>query len=136
MLEMLDIMDDRWSDFIQYQEQANIFHSPAWSNMLMHAYQFQPHALADINSDGKVKAGIPIIEKASPVGKRSWVSLPFTDHCSPLSLDPDGMSQFSTQLGQFIQKDPEKGVELRWPFPGLDILLPKQDFVLHKFNLV
>lgn len=135
MLEMLDIMDDRWLEFLQHHDQANIFHAPAWSIMLKHAYLFQPYALADITSDGKVSAGLPIIEKISPLGKRSWVSLPFTDHCAPLSLDPDGMRHFSTKLDHFIKKDLEKGVEIRWHFPGMDSLLPKQDFVLHNLTL-
>ena len=42
---------------------------------------------------------------------------------------------FPRTLDQFIKKDREKGVEIRWPFPGMDSLLPKQDFVLHKLTL-
>ena len=94
-----------------------------------------PMLLADINTDGKLTAGIPIIEKVSLLGKRSCVSLPFTDHCAPLSMDPDGMRHFSTQLGQFIKNNPEKGFEIRWSFPGMGSLVPKQDFVLHKLTL-
>ena len=45
MLEMLDIMDNRWREFLQDRDQANIFHAPAWSAMLKHAYKFHPYAI-------------------------------------------------------------------------------------------
>lgn len=135
MLEMLETVDNRWLEFLQSQDQVNIFHTPAWSIMLNHAYLFHCFMLADINSEGKVTAGIPIAERKSFTGKKSWVSLPYTDHCAPLTTNPGEKTEFYYQLDQFIKKYADSNFELRWSFPEINSLLIKQDFVLHNLPL-
>jgi lipid II:glycine glycyltransferase (peptidoglycan interpeptide bridge formation enzyme) len=135
MLELLDIEDIRWGELLGGQNDVNIFQTPVWSSMLQQAYHLHPFILAHINTEGKVTAGIPIIEKKSIQGNISWVSLPYTDYCAPLSSNITEESIFYKKLNQYIIKYHERKFELRWVFPGVTSLLPKQDYVLHKLAL-
>jgi|WetSurMetagenome_2_1015567.scaffolds.fasta_scaffold56694_2 hypothetical protein len=135
MLKLLDIKDNRWIDFLKSQEQANIFHTPNWSRMLQQTYNLQPYFLVDVNINGEVTSGLPVIEKKSFLGNISWVSLPFTDHCAPLSVSSNGSDAFNQRLDQLINKYPDRYYELRWLFPEVNSLFKNQDYVQHKLTL-
>ncbi len=135
MLELLDNKDTKWKDFLISQDQANIFHSPEWSSMLQQAYHLKPYFLANINTKGEVNSGIPVLEKKSTRGHISWSSLPFTDHCAPLSSNTSGAYEFSQQLDQLINKYPDRYFELRWLIPGVTSLITQQNYVLHNLTL-
>lgn len=60
------------------------FHHPAWATLLADCYGFSAFALAVADERGGLVAGVPVIETRSPLRRRRWVSLPFTDVCPPL----------------------------------------------------
>ena len=75
--------------FVEAYPDARTFHHPAWATMLSDCYGYPAFALALTNERGEVVAGMPMMEVRRPFGARRWVSLPFTDCCSPLA--PGGL---------------------------------------------
>lgn len=74
--------DTRWASFVRRPD-ASLFHSPQWAAVLRDTYGFSVAAHALIDPSGRVLAGVPLCRIADPVGRRI-VSLPFSDHCTPL----------------------------------------------------
>jgi hypothetical protein len=135
MLKLLDIDDNRWIDFLISQKQANIFHSPAWSKILKLSYNLHPYYLVNINSNGVINSGIPVIEKKSIKRNISWISLPFTDHCVPLSSNINSEIEFNHQFDELINSSQNRNYEIRCLLPGTASLFAKQEFVQHKLSL-
>lgn len=86
-LQKLELFSTCWIDFVQSQANASCFHHPAWAGLLSDCYGYQAFAMAMTDDAGRVVAGLPVIEIRRPWGERRWVSLPFTDHCTPLAID-------------------------------------------------
>src|SRR4030042_3696202 len=87
--------DRRWIDFIASNPQATVFHHPTWINVIAESYGFTPFIFALVNKQGDIEAGIPLIEVKGILNQKSWISLPYTDHCAPLYKDV-GSLQFLT----------------------------------------
>jgi CelD/BcsL family acetyltransferase involved in cellulose biosynthesis len=84
-VELLDIDDARWIEFVSSHPNAGPFHHPSWSLTLSDSYGVRPFVLCLSTPDGMLEAGMPIAEVANRFMRRRWVSLPFTDACSPLA---------------------------------------------------
>ena len=82
--EILELGDRRWADFVARHPGATPFHLPAWGRAVADCYGFRAFALASVDGADRVAAGVPVVEVRRPLGRRRWVSLPFTDHCPPL----------------------------------------------------
>ncbi|MDX6468400.1 MAG: hypothetical protein QOF75_203 [Gaiellaceae bacterium] len=76
---LLPLTDPRWSVFTRTCKEATPFHAAPWAGFLSECYGFRSFAVAVVDRD-EVVAGLPVAE----VGRRRWVSLPFTDACAPL----------------------------------------------------
>lgn len=134
-ISILAVTDERWVSFFASNPQANIFHHPAWSQLLAECYGFRPFVSAIDDKNGEIIAGLPTMEVRSWLTGRRWVSLPFTDHCAPLyknaaALDPllDGLINLALERG--IRK-----MELREEItcsPCLQLFSP---YVLHTLPL-
>jgi len=79
--------DERWVAFVNSIPNANIFHHPAWIGLMAECYGYRPFVVALCDEKGEITAGLPLMEVNSWLTGRRWVSLPFTDHCHPLSSD-------------------------------------------------
>lgn len=75
--------DPRWAAFVSSRPEATPFHQPAWAIFLSEAYDFDAFAIA-VEKDNALTNGIPVLEVRNLLGRRRWVSLPFTDECGPL----------------------------------------------------
>jgi CelD/BcsL family acetyltransferase involved in cellulose biosynthesis len=79
----IGIDDPRWRLFTKDHPDATIFHSPMWVRVLAETYNMRGFALA-IVSGTRIVGLLPVIEVGGGLRARRWVSLPFTDVCSPL----------------------------------------------------
>jgi CelD/BcsL family acetyltransferase involved in cellulose biosynthesis len=77
-IRTLDIEEPKWFDFVVSRPEATPFHHPAWARLLADCYGFRCFALVEVDSNGLIIAGTPMIEIVR-LRKRRWVSLPFTD---------------------------------------------------------
>jgi CelD/BcsL family acetyltransferase involved in cellulose biosynthesis len=81
---VLELDDPRWRKFVQAAPDALPFHQPAWAKLLADCYGYRAFALTVTNGAG-ITAGLPVVEAPTLLGRKRWVSLPFTDHCAPLT---------------------------------------------------
>lgn len=88
------VTDESWLSFVEGQRNATPFHHPAWAKVIAECYGYRPFALVVTGDHGGVLSGLPVIEVRRPIGKPQWVSLPFTDYCSPLG--GDALTQWTT----------------------------------------
>jgi hypothetical protein len=131
----LDPLDDRWIAFIESDPQANIFHHPAWVNLLAECYGYQPFILT-LSSDGeRISAGLPLLNVTSHLTGRRWVSLPFTDYCNPLYCDDDAFKQLTKEIAHLSQNKNTPQIEVRWALPELVDVQFNPLFVKHSLNL-
>jgi hypothetical protein len=127
--------DERWMSFVGSKPQATIFHHPQWIKLLYECYGYRPFIMAVNDSDGNICAGLPLMEIKSPITGRRWVSLPFTDHCSPLYSDPASLDRLVEGLSCLFQTKRIPEIELRWDMPHCRISQPSAKFMLHNIRL-
>jgi CelD/BcsL family acetyltransferase involved in cellulose biosynthesis len=82
---ILDLTDHRWLELMEDCPAATAFHHPSWGSLVARCYGYQVFVLAQTDADGRITAGLPVVEVRRPLGHRRWVSLPFTDQCAPLA---------------------------------------------------
>lgn len=134
-ISILSATDERWLSFLSRNTQANIFHHPAWSQLLADCYGFLPFVCAVYDADGEIMAGLPVIEINSWLTGQRWVSLPYTDHCSPLYENSAALDCLISGLINLTLERGTRKLELRKEFtcyPRLQLLSP---YVLHTLAL-
>ena len=132
---LLKLNDDEWSRWVETRPEANIFHHPAWAELIADCYGYQPFVLAVRDQHGKITAGLPLMEVKSLSGSRRWVALPFTDHCAPLYEDPSALEELLRGLTSHFQQGRISKLEVRWPLPALPSAQGSSHHVLHQVDL-
>lgn len=134
-LVIIDSTDERWGGFAQAKLEVNIFHHPAWINLLAECYGYHPFIVAVCDAAGEIKAGLPMMEVNSLLTGRRWVSLPFTDHCIPLHDNVESLAQLMKGLVYLSKNNQIPKVELRWEYPAHPAIHAYSDYVLHTAEL-
>lgn len=104
----LELEDPRWRSFVAARPEATSFHDPAWAQLLADCYGFRPFALAAVDRQGELQAGLPFLETTTMRRKRRWVSLPFSDLVEPLAVDA---TAHAALIGGLEQTRVEAGIE-------------------------
>lgn len=128
-------IDQRWTAFAESIPQANIFHHPAWINLLAKSYDYHPFVFALIDQNETIYAGLPFIEVNSFLTGKRWVSLPFTDYCQPLYRNRENLEALSMRLMDLSQNEKTPPVEVRWELPSLPAIHSCSHHVQHTLNL-
>ena len=131
----LDPSDQRWMYFITSQQQASLFHHPVWINLIAESYAYRPFVLVVVNKHGEIEAGVPLMEVKVPLSDKRWVSLPFTDHCTPLYNSEEALKFLAASLFELSHNGRIRNVELRWIYPSFPEIQTYSDFVLTRLNL-
>jgi CelD/BcsL family acetyltransferase involved in cellulose biosynthesis len=79
----LPLDDARWRTYASRHPEALAFHRPEWAELLADCYGYRPFVLARLGPDGRIDAGLPVVETTT-LKRRRWVALPFSDSCPPL----------------------------------------------------
>jgi len=126
---VLAIDDPRWSDFVGAQSDATIFHHPVWAKLLADSYGYRAMAVA-LSDGGALVAGLPVVDVSLPLGRRRWVSLPFTDHCPPLA----GVrgAELAGALSEVARASRLDRLEIRAPLGEEHGIQSHAPFVLHQ----
>jgi lipid II:glycine glycyltransferase (peptidoglycan interpeptide bridge formation enzyme) len=133
---MIQPSDSRWMDFIQSCPDANIFHHPAWMNMISMCYGFDSSIFAIVDRKGDIQAGLPFMKVHSPISGPRWISLPFSDYCKPLYHDAHSGEELSRQLVRVYQNNRLSELEVRWSLPDCEGIHKVSEFVLHTLKLI
>jgi len=105
--------DNRWLDLIAVHPSATIFHHPAWIGLLAECYGFPSVIVGVHGDDGRLAAGLPVMEVAGILREKRLVALPFSDHCAPLAGDGAALAALIGVLDRYRR---ERGMplEIRW----------------------
>lgn len=133
-VSILSTDDPRWLELTSLCPESNIFHHPAWLNLLQQSYRCKAWIAAVLDSSGQLLSGLPVVELNRPFKGLCWVSLPFTDHCQPLSRVAGDSSQLLDSLLQLSQSRHVSQLELRCEVPSLSPQT-EPERVLHQIPL-
>lgn len=132
---VLDPWDETWKIFVGSNPCANVFHHPSWARLLAECYGYRPFVVIVRGADGTISAGLPMMEVSSPLTGRRWMSLPFTDHCSPLCRDVESLGELTNSLVEMSQSSKIPRIEVRWKLPAHPAIRSYSHFVLHTCKL-
>lgn len=135
-IEIQPITDPSWLDFISTQENANIFHHPAWSGLLAECYGYRPFVLVSLDEGGRVNGGIPLMDVKSRLTGHRWISLPFSDYCTPLCSTPSVLESLIGYLCDQYERKVIPRIEIRSSVSSGPPVYHDNRFVLHTLRLV
>ena len=92
------VTDSRWST-LGSAPGAGLFHSPPWIGAIRSAYGFQPKAYLAVDATGSPRGGVAFCEIDDLLGRR-LVSLPFSDTCDPLLMEPEAWAPLRARLAE------------------------------------
>jgi CelD/BcsL family acetyltransferase involved in cellulose biosynthesis len=104
--------DSRWDDFVKVHPQSSIFHSAGWLEALHRTYGYRPIVLST-SLQGPLKDGLVFCEIDSWITGRRWVSLPFSDHCDPLTDHTGNEQVFLSSLRELLHRQRLRYFEMR-----------------------
>ena len=108
------INDKRWPEFVARHPSSSVFHNPQWLSALQKTYGFTPLVLTTSPPGFEITNGIPFCRVSSVLTGRRLVSLPFSDHCEPLSAP----GELFEALPEISRREKLKYIELRPLMPG------------------
>lgn len=133
-MTLLKLPDPRWLNFVHSCADALPFHHPAWVELLAECYGYRALALALTDNAGQIRAGVPVMEVGNPLGRRRWITLPFTDYC-PLLTDGHPVGSHLDALADELRAQHADQFELRAPLPQHSRVHPHTAGVRHTLAL-
>ncbi len=127
--------DQTWMEFLSRKADSMIFHHPAWIQLIADSYGYRPFIVGIRGEEGRYTAGIPVMEINSPLTGRRWVSLPFSDFCSPLYENDEERAQLAGEVLSLAKAENVHSVELRGDYPQHPALVTDSDCVFHVLGL-
>lgn len=133
--------DRRWHHLVERHPLASIFHHVGWLKALYRTYGYEPVVFTTSPPDSDLENGLLFCRIRSWVTGNRIVSLPFSDHCTPLG-EPDG--RFESLLSHLHAARAGQGwkyVELRPASRNFDEAVrklgfkPTINYVLHRVDL-
>ncbi len=134
-IAVLEPTDERWLAFVEQSGKANIFHHPAWSGLLADCYNYAPFVVISLDADSDISAGLPMAQVNSLLTGQRLVSLPFTDHCSPIYRDDHALDELTNKLILLYGKKGVSAMEIRAKLPVQPSIQRYSDHVLHTMDL-
>lgn len=132
------LKDVRWEEFLQQHPAASIFHTPGWLEALRRTYGYEAIAFTTSPPGHSLTNGAPFCRITSWLSGRRLVSLPFSDHCTPLVESSEQVVELLAALQESIKRENWKYVEIR----SADLQLPdsaapgqSKVFVMHHLDL-
>jgi CelD/BcsL family acetyltransferase involved in cellulose biosynthesis len=134
-LIVLEPDDQRWKSYIEFNAQATIFHHPAWIQLVFECYDQKSFIIAVVDSDGKIRAGVPMVNVQSYLTGHRWTSLPFTDHCAPLYDDNYWLDYLTNGMLDLYKMGEAPQIELRWEYLTDPVFFHSCEYVLTLLQL-
>jgi lipid II:glycine glycyltransferase (peptidoglycan interpeptide bridge formation enzyme) len=111
--EIDPLRDSRWSAFVDTHPQASVFHSSNWLRALRAVYGYEPMVVTTCSPDELLTNGLVFCRVQSWLTGRRFVSLPFSDHCEPLSNHPQELDVLFQHMKQQVRREERKYFEIR-----------------------
>lgn len=107
------LRDARWNEFLRQHPLASVFHTPQWLEALRRTYGYEPVAYTTAATGQELKNAVVFCRVRSWLTGNRMVSLPFADHCEPLTECTSDMDTFLPFLEQQRRHERCRYFELR-----------------------
>ena len=138
MFSLDPIHDPRWPTYLDRHPGATVFHCPAWLEALRRTFGDEP-CVATTSSPGEaLRNGVGFCRIASTLTGRRLVSLPFSDHCEPLTEQPEDLPEILGALTHDMKGERFSHAEVRPRTSDFHMpqgFAPANDFWLHTLEL-
>jgi len=111
--EIDPLQDTRWSQFLEKRRMATTFHTKEWLDALQRTYGYRASALTTSRPDEQLTNGLVFCRVQSWLTGRRLVSVPFSDHCTPLVDGDNDFGDLLSGLRQETDQGREKYLEIR-----------------------
>ena len=132
------IQDHRWTEFLNKHSEASVFHTSGWLEALQRTYGYNPVVFTTSPPEAELRNGLPFCRIATWLTGRRLVSLPFSDHCTPLVENSAELTCMMRSLQGEVAENKWNYVEIR----AGDLYLPSEAifekanaYSLHKLDL-
>jgi lipid II:glycine glycyltransferase (peptidoglycan interpeptide bridge formation enzyme) len=132
------VRDVRWDVFVDSHPQGMIFHRSEWASVLIEAYGYEPRYHVLETDAGVITAAWPAMLVRSRLTGTRLVTMPFSDHCSPLVRDDHEGRMLLDSVLVDARENVAARVELRgWPesLSAPNVLVSAHGYVRHVVDL-
>jgi len=105
--------DERWDEFLQKHANASVFHTRGWLEALRQTYDYKPVAFTTSPAGSPLTNGFPFCQISSWLSGSRLVSLPFSDHCTPLLESADELTCILAYLREKLEAEKWSYIEIR-----------------------
>jgi CelD/BcsL family acetyltransferase involved in cellulose biosynthesis len=110
----IDPLDDaRWPQFLGGHPMATLFHSKEWLNALRRTYGYRASVLTTSSPGERLTNGLAFCRVRSWLTGRRLVSVPFSDHCTPLIDSQEEFGGLVSRLQEEAARGKERYLEIR-----------------------
>lgn len=109
--ELNPLEDIRWAGFLECHDTAGLFHSTGWLDALRRTYGFEARVLTTSGPSERLANGLVFCRIRSRLTGRRLVSVPFSDHCAPLTDNDEELQCLVSRLQEEAVQ--EKYLEIR-----------------------
>lgn len=114
MIHEIDpLADVRWPRFLARHELASVFHSREWLDALRRTYGYPAVALTTAAAGEELNDAVVFCRVQSWLTGKRLVSLPFSDHCTPLVDSSEKLELLLSHLKDECDRRRRKYVEIR-----------------------
>lgn len=111
--EVDPLRDRRWDGFVDRHPLASVFHRAEWLRALKLAYGYEPVAITACSPDLRLTQAVVFCRVRSALTGNRLVSLPFSDHCEPLTSCAAETEALAAQLKGMTSQNTWRYVEMR-----------------------
>ena len=111
--EIDPLSDSRWHGLVRRHPNASVFHTPGWLEALRRSYGYKPVVYTTSPPTSELSNGVVFCLIDSWLTGRRLVSLPFTDHCEPLTQNSEDLQEILAFLAAAAETENLKYIELR-----------------------
>jgi lipid II:glycine glycyltransferase (peptidoglycan interpeptide bridge formation enzyme) len=138
--EIDPLSDSRWEAFVNDHPQASVFHSKPWLKALRLAYGYDSIVLTTCSRETALTNGLVFCRVKSWLTGRRLVSLPFADHCEPLTNNSAELDDLLSHVSHASQRDAGKWkyIEIRptsYQFESRNGFRKSATYLVHSLDL-
>jgi len=130
--------DRRWAEFLHKHPESSVFHTSGWLEALQRTYGYEPVVFTTSPPETELRNGLPFCRIKTWFTGRRLVSLPFSDHCTPLVENSAELTCLLTSLQRELENEKWNYIEIRagdLHLPGQVLFEKAKAFCFHKLDL-
>lgn len=107
------LSDSRWATLVQKHPNSSVFHTPGWLEALRRTYGYSPVVFTTTPPGTELANGVLFCDVSTWLTRHRLVSLPFSDHCSPLVEASDDLAYILESVSSDLGKNKWQYIEMR-----------------------